>query len=83
MVTYWQIWGGTASITISSLRLMVLGVGFFCITRNMKVQGRKAYTNRAELNSYLEEAHLLHAFVRTVDLSRCMGNMTPRLKGYE
>jgi hypothetical protein len=32
MATYWRIWGGTTSIQISSLRLiLVLGVGFFLL----------------------------------------------------
>ncbi|UKS29368.1 hypothetical protein LOZ80_10705 [Paenibacillus sp. HWE-109] len=32
MATYWRIWGGTTSSTISSLRLkQVLGVGFFFV----------------------------------------------------
>lgn len=52
MATYEQIWGGTASIIISSLRLCVLGVGFFyCYTLLYRDKMLETHTKSYGLNS--------------------------------
>ncbi|OBZ16481.1 hypothetical protein A7975_00690 [Bacillus sp. FJAT-26390] len=55
MATYWRIWGGTTSIQISSLRLIiVLGVGFFFIgPKELQLIFNILHTKSDRLNNYL------------------------------